>query len=75
MVRRESRDVKREPRAHAAAARMGKVRRGVYTPHPARTDAHDALYAEYSLLHDYFGRGGNDVMHRLEKIRREAVAR
>ena len=33
--------------------------------------AYDRLYAEYMLLHDYFGRGGNDVMHRLTALRRE----
>jgi len=27
---------------------------------------YDALYAEYVALHDYFGRGGNDVMKRLK---------
>ena len=27
-----------------------------------------ASYSEYKLLHDYFGRGGNDVMKRLLKI-------
>ena len=36
------------------------------------------LYAEYTQLHDYFGRGGNDVMHRLAARRRavsQAVAK
>jgi L-ribulokinase len=36
--------------------------------------AYDELYREYHALHDYFGRGGNDVMHRLKAIRRAAVA-
>jgi L-ribulokinase len=35
--------------------------------------AYDELFAEYTLLHDYFGRGGNDVMHRLKAIQRRAV--
>ena len=39
-----------------------------------RADAYDALYAEYTTLHDYFGRGGNDVMHRLKQRRREVLA-
>jgi L-ribulokinase len=30
------------------------------------------LYREYSRLHDYFGRGANEVMHRLKAIRRQA---
>jgi L-ribulokinase len=36
-------------------------------------EAYDALYAEYILLHDYFGRGANDVMRRL-KARKRAIA-
>jgi L-ribulokinase len=63
------------PDIHAAAEAMGKVRRGVYVPDPDRGKAYDALYAEYFVLHDYFGRGGNDVMHRLRRIRREVAGR
>jgi L-ribulokinase len=58
----------------AAADSMGKLNRDVYTPNATAADAYDALYAEYDLLHDYFGRGANDVMHRLKTIRREALA-
>ena len=54
---------------------MGSVRRDVYCPDPERAQAYDALYAEYTRLHDHFGRGGNGVLHRLQRIRREAVAR
>ncbi|MFY1670548.1 ribulokinase [Plantactinospora sp. WMMB334] len=54
-----------------AAAAMGKVRRGVYRPDPAAADVYDRLYAEYERLHDYFGRGGNDVLHRLHALREE----
>ena len=60
------------PDVRAAGSAMGKVDRAVYTPDAARADAYDALYAEYVLLHDYFGRGGNDVMHRLKALRRAA---
>jgi L-ribulokinase len=63
------------PDVRAAAAAMGRRRQGVYQPDPERADAYDALYAEYVTLHDYFGRGANDVMHRLREIRRRAVAR
>jgi len=62
------------PDVHAAAEAMGKVRRAVYVPDDRRAAAYDALYAEYQLLHDHFGRGGNDVLHRLRDIRRTAVA-
>jgi L-ribulokinase len=33
---------------------------------------YDELYAEYVRLHDYFGRGANEVMHRLRAIRDRA---
>ncbi|TBN55472.1 ribulokinase [Glaciihabitans arcticus] len=58
----------------AAGRAMGKLNRAVYVPNSAAADAYDALYAEYTLLHDYFGQGGNDVMHRLKTIKREARA-
>ncbi|MDQ0736972.1 ribulose kinase [Arthrobacter agilis] len=57
---------------HAAAAAMGRLDRAAYTPDPERAAAYDALYREYTELHDYFGRGGNDVMHRLKALRRAA---
>jgi L-ribulokinase len=62
------------PDIRAASKAMGKVRRGVYAPDLERSEAYDALYAEYSTLHDYFGRGGNEVLHRLRRIRNAAVA-
>ncbi|GAA1882417.1 ribulokinase [Asanoa iriomotensis] len=62
------------PDVHAAAAAMGKVERAVYVPDEKRATAYDALYEEYRRLHDHFGRGGNDVLHRLRDIRRTAVA-
>ena len=60
---------------HAAAQAMGKVRRDVYEPDDARADAYDELYAHYSRLHDHFGRGGDDVMHELRRLRPREVAR
>ena len=56
---------------HAAARAMGSVRREVFVPDEQRALAYDALFAEYTTLHDYFGRGGNDVMYRLRRIRKE----
>ncbi|HEY3469738.1 MAG TPA: ribulokinase [Amycolatopsis sp.] len=61
------------PDIRAAAAAMGSVERAVYRPVPAHVHAYDELYAEYTTLHDYFGRGGNDVMHRLAARRREVA--
>ncbi len=63
------------PDVHAAAAAMGHKQEAAYTTDPAAADAYDALYAEYLTLHDYFGRGGNEVMHRLKAGRRAAHAR
>jgi L-ribulokinase len=57
-----------------AGLAMGKLNRNVYTPDGAAADAYDNLYAEYSVLHDYFGRGANDVMHRLKATKRKALA-
>ena len=54
---------------HAAAAAMGKLERDAYAPDPAAADAYDGLYADYTRLHDHFGRGGDDVMHRLRRPR------
>jgi len=39
-----------------------------WTPPPAAA-VYDLLYAEYVQLHDYFGRGANEVMHRLRALR------
>ena len=62
------------PDIRTAAAAMGNVQHNAYVPDPDSARAYSALFAEYRRLHDYFGRGGNDVMHRLKAIRRAAVA-
>ena len=62
------------PDMATAAAAMGRVERSVYRPIPAHRAAYDQLFADYRLLHDYFGRGGNDVMHRLKALQRRAYA-
>ncbi|HEX9060951.1 MAG TPA: ribulokinase [Clostridia bacterium] len=56
-----------------AANVMGKVKDKVFRPIPENVEAYNKLYAEYKLLHDYFGRGANDVMKRLKNIKSEAV--
>lgn len=58
------------PDVRAAGSVMGGRIRHAYTPDSARVEAYDELYAEYKQLHDYFGRGNNDVMRRLKAIRR-----
>jgi L-ribulokinase len=59
------------PDVPTAAAVMGKKRTHVFRPNLAVTGTYDLLYAEYVRLHDYFGRGENDVLHRLRAIRNE----
>lgn len=53
---------------------MGKRTVAAYTLDEDAALRYDALFAEYTALHDYFGRGGNDVMRRLKRIRREVLA-
>jgi L-ribulokinase len=62
------------PDVRAAGDAMGRLNSGAFTPDDASADAYDRLYEEYTRLHDYFGRGGNDVMHRLNEMRRTALA-
>lgn len=52
-----------------ASRAMAKVREKSYTPVPAHVKVYDKLYAEYKTLHDYFGRGANDVMKRLKVLK------
>jgi L-ribulokinase len=62
------------PDVRAAGQAMGKLNKNVYMPNEASADAYDVLFAEYTLLHDYFGRGANEVMHRLRAQKRDALA-
>lgn len=55
-----------------AARHMGRVDERVYTPIPKNVAVYDRLFREYKTLHDYFGRGGNDVMKRLKAIKKQA---
>jgi L-ribulokinase len=55
-----------------AAPKMARLKRQTYKPNPKAQAAYDRLYADYVTLHDYFGRGGNDVMKRLKALKAEA---
>ena len=57
-----------------AAREMGRVLDKVYRPIPENVAMYEKLYREYEILHDYFGRGANDVMKRLKSIREEQKA-
>ena len=50
---------------------LGSVKDTVYNPIPENAAVYDKLFAEYRILHDYFGRGLNDVMKRLKEIKKE----
>jgi len=52
-----------------AAAAMARIREETFKPIEANVRIYDMLYREYTELHDYFGRGGNDVMKRLKAIK------
>ncbi len=63
------------PDVFAASEVMGRKREAVFVPDPDRAAAYDALYAEYSRLHDAFGPDEGSLggmMHRLRAIKREA---
>ena len=53
-----------------AARVMGKLKDVIYYPNEENSRVYDKLYQEYSILHDYFGRGENDVMKRLKEIKK-----
>ena len=55
------------PDVQTAAAAMGAPVVKSYTPIRSNHKSYAKLYADYVQLHDYFGRGGNDVMKRLLK--------
>jgi L-ribulokinase len=55
-----------------AAPVMGKLKKETFKPDLGATEVYDRLFAEYLKLHDYFGRGENDVMKRLKTIKAEA---
>ena len=52
-----------------ASQAMAHLRDEKYTPNLAHKEVYDQLYAEYKLLHDYLGRGENDVMKRLKILK------
>ena len=57
---------------YEAAPIMGKLKSVTYKPNPEAVNIYNQLFAEYIALHDYFGRGENDVMKRLKHIKADA---
>ncbi|MEC0368668.1 ribulokinase [Paenibacillus chibensis] len=54
----------------AAAEKMARVKEETFKPIPENVEIYERLYQEYNLLHDYFGRGANDVMKRLKSMKK-----
>ncbi|WP_181348101.1 ribulokinase [Thalassobacillus sp. CUG 92003] len=52
-----------------SASQMGRINEEVIEPIPEHVEIYEQLYQEYNRLHDYFGRGENDVMKRLKTLK------
>jgi L-ribulokinase len=52
-----------------ASRHMAHLREESYRPIPENQQTYDLLYKEYVKLHDYFGRGSNDVMKKMKAIK------
>jgi L-ribulokinase len=48
-----------------AVTHMASIEKKTYLPLPENVKVYNQLFAEYKKLHDYFGRGDNQVMERL----------
>ncbi len=57
-------DIRRAAQAMASSCGL------LYRPIPENTQIYDALFAEYRKLHDYFGRGQNNAMKNLKRIKK-----
>jgi len=55
-----------------AAKVMAHLKDEIYIPNPKNQEVYEKLYAEYVILHDYFGHGANNVMKRLKTIKADA---
>lgn len=56
-----------------AAGQMARVQKLTYRPRTDHHEIYNQLFREYQVLHDYFGRGANDVMKRLKAWKRAAT--
>ncbi|MGB6422282.1 MAG: ribulokinase [Anaerolineales bacterium] len=57
-----------------ASVSMARLREENFQPVLENKVIYDKLFAEYVTLHDYFGRGENDVMKRLKALKAEMRA-
>jgi L-ribulokinase len=58
-----------------AAQHMAHLQKLTYKPRPANHAIYNQLFKEYQALHDYFGRGANDVMKRLKALKLRQAAK
>lgn len=56
-----------------AAEKMARIREDSYLPIPENVAIYELLFQEYSKLHDYFGRGENNVMKHLKAIKEDVT--
>jgi L-ribulokinase len=57
---------------YAAAQKMAHLKDETFKPIPNNRIVYEKLFSEYLRLHDYFGRGANNVMKTLKQIKVEA---
>ncbi len=58
-----------------AANEMARLKDYIYQPIEENSAVYDQLFAEYTRLYDYFGRGENNVMKNLKKIKQASVTK
>jgi L-ribulokinase len=56
-----------------ASRRMARLKDETFEPEPENMAVYDLLYVEYCRLHDTFGRGENDLMKTLKRIKAGAI--
>jgi len=56
-----------------AAKHMARLKKETFKPIPANQKVYDQLFTEYSHLYDYFGRGQNNIMKTLKRIKADAI--
>jgi len=57
-----------------AAQKMARLKKETFKPIPENRQVYERLYQEYVTLYDYFGRGANDVMKRLKRVKSDALS-
>jgi L-ribulokinase len=57
-----------------AAEHMARVQKRTYKPRSERHQIYQRIFREYQSLHDYFGRGTNDVMKRMKALQRAVTS-